>query len=345
MSAKLSSAGWLLIALYPALSYGAGGVTPSGATHEYQINLGNKDDNETIVNEANAYKEMGWDLGDSYHARIDCRGYSINDATYFKAVVDNPSAVGEDGFMPLNDFLDMRVDVWVDGNMNRFIKAPFDGVSNYKSWKCYDNVQPATYRSGSKGKITFRVRKSIINGIKIDDRKVVEIFGRLGTQGAYGAVPMSRVVINTAFLYVPEKCVINGGQTIEVEFGDLPGSDLDGERYAKKVPIDFSCQGGKFQGQSLHVNLGISGKESYFNPTYLQTTRDGYQGGDVIRNLGIKFKQENGGILDLNTFYPMKNMYGNSGTWGFIAAPISNRDAEIAAGDFYATATIVAAFD
>ncbi|MGL6050850.1 MAG: fimbrial protein, partial [Aeromonas salmonicida] len=53
--------------------------------------------------------------------------------------------------------------------------------------------------------------------------------------------------------------------------------------------------------------------------------------------------QLDGSALRLNEFYPV-TMQGNIGDWGFIAAPISPVGADIAAGDFYATATIVAEF-
>ncbi|EZH80667.1 hypothetical protein AT59_16830 [Aeromonas hydrophila AD9] len=75
----------------------------------------------------------------------------------------------------------------------------------------------------------------------------------------------------------------------------------------------------------------------------MRTTKDGYKGGAVIPDLGIKFKQLDGSPLILNEFYPV-NMQGNIGDWGFIAAPVSPAGADVAAGDFYATATIVAEF-
>ncbi|MEH8173564.1 hypothetical protein [Aeromonas veronii] len=45
------------------------------------------------------------------------------------------------------------------------------------------------------------------------------------------------------------------------------------------------------------------------------------------------------------SLFPVNAIWVNSyGDWGFIAAPVTPTGADIPAGDFYATATIVAEF-
>lgn len=52
------------------------------------------------------------------------------------------------------------------------------------------------------------------------------MYGRLGsTDGGFGPNPMAQVFIQSAILYVPDKCVVNEGQLINVEFGEIGGSD------------------------------------------------------------------------------------------------------------------------
>ncbi|WP_254924797.1 fimbrial protein [Aeromonas sp. A35_P] len=256
-----------------------------------------------------------------------------------------PSVGG--GFVKLNEFLDLKVDIWIEGNRRAYVTAPFTEESNQGQFTCYKSKGSADFgfRSGSKGIVTFRVRKPIINGVQIDDHEIVEMFGRLGrTDSGFNNEVMSRIVIKSSVLYVPEECKINGGETIEVDFGDLPGTGLDGNNHEKTVALNFVCSGGVFDKEaSLKINLAISGKPTSFSQNYLRTTRSGYNGGEVINNLGIKFKQLDGSTLNLNDWYPV-SMQGNIGDWGFIAAPISPAGAEVAAGDFYATGTIVASF-
>ena len=343
MLRKASIAGLLLSFLYPALSYGNGYVYPDGGTYEYDIDLGNS----SIKNEKGYETKppLEWDLKRQYNASIDCSNGRIKGPTYFKAIMNESIPPVGGGFMKLNEFLDMKVEIWFEGNRRTYVTAPFTEESNRLEWTCYSPSDRFSYRSGSKGKVTFRVRKPIINGVQIEDRKVVEMFGRLGGSAAngYGPMAMSRIIIKSALLYVPEECTINGGQTIEVEFGDLPGNGLDGNNFEKTVPLTFQCKGGEFEGNALKINLGISGKAASFSDEYLRTTKDGYQGGAVIPDLGIKFKQLDGSQMSINKFYPV-SMQGNIGDWGFIAAPVSPAGADVAAGDFYATATIVAEF-
>ncbi|HHQ4528197.1 TPA: fimbrial protein [Aeromonas hydrophila] len=314
-------------------------------TKTYDIELKKED----IVNEIGSKKEFEWNLNGTYPGTAYCPEKDIeNQPFYYQARMSAglPSVGG--GYVKLNEFLDLKVDIWIAGGRNAYVTAPFNEESNNAfSYSCYKRKGYADFNfsSGSKGKVTFRVRKPIINGVQIADHEIVEMFGRLGNRGAgFNNDVMSRIVIKSSVLYVPEKCTINGGQTIEVEFGDLPGTGLDGNNFEKTVPLNFVCSGGVFdKGSSLKINLAISGKPTSFSQSYLRTTRDGYKGGDVINNLGIKFKQLDGSTLNLNDWYPV-SMQGNIGDWGFIAAPISPAGAEVAAGDFYATGTIVASF-
>ncbi|MGL6462580.1 fimbrial protein [Aeromonas hydrophila] len=314
-------------------------------TKTYDIELKKED----IVNEIGSRKEFEWNLNGTYPGTAYCPEKDIEDQPFYyqaRMSAGLPSVGG--GYVKLNEFLDLKVDIWIAGRRNAYVTAPFNEESNNAfSYDCYKKKGYADFNfsSGSKGKVTFRVRKPIINGVQIADHEIVEMFGRLGNPGAgFNNNVMSRIVIKSSVLYVPEKCTINGGQTIEVEFGDLPGSGLDGNNFEKTVPLNFVCSGGVFdKGSSLKINLAISGKPTSFSQSYLRTTRDGYKGGDVIKDLGIKFKQLDGSTLNLNDWYPV-SMQGNIGDWGFIAAPISPAGAEVAAGDFYATGTIVASF-
>lgn len=322
----------------------ANGYVVPDSTHDYTIDL----DKADIQNQAGyVTTPFTWDLGGLYAGTVTCPQQSIpKSPVYYKAIMSSglPSAGG--GFVQLNDFLDMKVEIWIAGNRNQYVVAPFNNESNqYSNYRCNQggSTRITNFASGSKGKVTFRVRKPIINGVQISDRQVVEMFGRLGnTVSDFNNVPMSRITISSAILYVPEKCIINGGQTIEVEFGDMPGTGLDGNNYERTVPLSFRCEGGSFDSSvSMKINLGISGRGASFNQDYLRTTKDGYQSASVIDNLGIKFRQLDGSPLNINQFYPV-SMQGNLGDWGFIAAPVGN--GAVAAGDFYATATIVAEF-
>ncbi|MBW3807002.1 fimbrial protein [Aeromonas jandaei] len=313
-------------------------------TKEYNIKL----DKDSIQNVVGAQKQFGWDLKEDYPGVVYCPEADIlKQPFYYKgSMIGGLPSVGG-GFFKLNDFLDIKVEVWIAGGLQRFIEVPFENVSNQSnSWSCHkrEGSKSIMFQSGSRGKVTFRVRKKIINGVSIQDHKVVEMYGRLGRyETGFNNSVMSRIVIESSILYVPEKCTINGGQEISVEFGDLPGTGLDGNNYEKTVPVNFVCSGGEFDQQvPLIINLAISGREPNLanGSGYLRTTR---ADGTEINNLGIKFKQLNGSPLKVTDWYPV-SMRGNIGDWGFIASPITLSGTEVEAGDFYATGTIVASF-
>jgi type 1 fimbria pilin len=313
-------------------------------TQTYPIELGDSDIQNTP---GFTTPPFTWNLNGTYQGTAYCPDSNIPKSPFFyKAVMSNTLPPVGGGYVMLNDFLDMKVEIYIAGNRKQYVVAPFENESNRGDFGPCKKGGSVNYgfKSGSQGKVTFRVRKPIINGVHISDHQIVELFGRLGTtDSGFSNDVMSRIVIKSSILRVPEKCTINGGQTIEVEFGDLPGAGLDGNNFEKTLPLTFSCEGGVFEGGALKINLGISGRPASFNQEYLRTTKDGYQGGTVIPDLGIKFKQLDGSPLSLNKFYPV-TMQGNIGDWGFIAAPVSPAGADVAAGDFYATATIVAEF-
>lgn len=342
MRLRLVGTFFIVMSSIPAFAIN-GEVTAT--TKVYNIEL----DKEDIQNSVGALKEFRWNLHDNYTGVVLCPDSDIRRSPfYYKAVMSKGLPSVSDGFYKLNDFLDLKVEIWIAGGRQKYVRAPFNEESNeLNNWSCKKRRGSASFdfESGSKGRVTFRVRKKIINGIQISDHQVVEMYGRLGkTDTGFNNQAMSRIVIKSSILYVPEKCTINNGQTISVEFGDLPGTGLDGNNYEQSIPINFVCSGGDFDQQaSLKINLAVSGHPVSFNENYLRTTRDGVKGSHVIKDLGIKFKQLDGTPLNLNDWYPV-TMQGNIGEWGFIAAPITPAGAAVAAGDFYATGTIVASF-
>ncbi|WP_033137271.1 fimbrial protein [Aeromonas finlandensis] len=332
---------FFVVSIFMCLSidavYANGYFETVGGTKEFSVNL----DNSNVTNNVGAITQaFTWDLGDSYQATRKCGLRPIFAASiYYKATVGGNRPMSEYGhsFIKLNEYLDVKVEIFIAGNLNDYIAVPFNNLSNnYTSLGCiYGDASFIPYKitSGSKGRVTFRIRKKIINGVNVSNYEVVELFGRLGnTVSDFGPTPMARVVIKSAILYVPEKCVINEGQTIEVAFGEIGGRDLDGNKNEKTVPIRVRCEGGSFEGTHLNIAMAVAA-----NPT-------AFGGGDYIKtdrkNLGIKLKQLDGSELKPNSFHPIE-MHENIGEWGFIAAPISNNGQEINEGDFNATATIV----
>jgi len=310
-----------------------GYVTPDGGPKQFYIDL----NESNITNTVGFTKQFLYDLGGTYTGKVYCDTPIPTSPHFYKSDSALPPSEYGNGYLKLNDFLDLKAEVWIAGNKNAYITVPFYNESNLLSQhSCRPPyLQVNNYGSGSKGKITFRVRKKIINGVQINDRQIIEMYGRLGsTDGGFGPNPMAQVFIQSAILYVPDKCVVNEGQLINVEFGEISGSNLDGKSYPQSIPVRFQCEGGSFEDGTLNIKLAVSGTPAPFTNNAFKTDKT---------DLGIEIKH-NGQLVIPNEFYPVPNI-GNGGSWNLVAAPLANGSKEIAEGEFNASATIVAAFE
>ncbi|ELW9440060.1 fimbrial protein [Pluralibacter gergoviae] len=339
----------LLTAAFSVQAYVQGEGEPEGEAHVYNIDLNSLDIANNRV--GGRTPEFTWNLGSNYVVNFHCdSGSIINEAiSYTTKSTMQPS--GNNRFK-LNDYLDVEASVWIAGNVNKYIPAPFTNYSNrLRQNSCFsvpgnsvarvNNVQ-----SGSRGKVVFIVTKPIINGINITGQALLDLAGDLGGQ-AIPSTPISRVIISSGLITVPDRCVFNKGQKIAVEFGTLPNaaSKLDGNNYKQSVPIHVECEGGSFSQGALNIELGIqtttaSGTAS-FNHQLLGTLSNGQKRSD----LGILLQDTNGRPVVPDQFYEMKGFYKNQGDWNLTAAPMANAGAgSVKEGEFEASATVVAKF-
>ena len=323
----------LALALTAPAVWANGYVTPDGGAKQFYIDL----NESNITNKVGFTKEFPYSLGGTYTGKVYCDTPIPVSPHFYKSDSALPASEYGNGYLKLNDFLDLKAEVWIAGNKNAYITVPFYNESNLlNQHSCKPPyLQVNNYGSGSKGKITFRVRKKIINGVQINDRQIIEMYGRLGsTDAGFGPNPMAQVFIQSAVLYVPDKCVVNEGQLINVEFGEIGGSNLNGASYPQSIPVRFQCEGGSFEDGTLNIKLAVSGTPAPFSNNAFKTDKT---------DLGIEIKH-NGQLVIPNEFYPVPNI-GNGGSWNLVAAPLANGGKEIAEGEFNASATIVAAFE
>ncbi|MBF1994875.1 fimbrial protein [Serratia symbiotica] len=322
----------LALALLPPAACANGYVTPDSGPKQFYINL----NSSNITNQIGFTKLFTYTLGGSYSGKAYCDTTIPKSPHYYKSDTSLPASDYGHGYLQLNEFLDLKAEVWIAGNKKTYVTVPFYNQSNeYFRYSCTPPyVQVNEYGSGSKGRVTFRVRKKIINGVQINDRQIIELYGRLGSSDAgFGPNPMAQVYIQSAILFVPDKCVVNEGQLINVEFGEISGSNLNGSSYPQHIPVHFQCAGGSFEDGSLNIKLAVSGTAASFNDNAFKTNKS---------DLGIQLTH-NGELVIPNVFYPVPNI-GNGGSWNLLAVPLANGNKEIDEGEFNASATIVASF-
>ena len=147
--------------------------------------------------------------------------------------------------------------------------------------------------------------------------------------GALVTVPLMASAANTATATVTVKvtvvaqpCSGNGGGLIEVKFGDVMTTRVDGNNYRVPVNYTLSCPGGVPNAMKLQVK----GNGASFDGTVLQTD---------ARGLGIKLLQGSN-KLPINTW--LNFTYPNPPQlW---AVPVKQPGVTLAGGQFQAVATL-----
>ncbi|MFK3842504.1 fimbrial protein [Serratia sp. NPDC087055] len=124
------------------------------------------------------------------------------------------------------------------------------------------------------------------------------------------------------------KCEINGGQDINVPFGELTTIKIDGERYGKRpIPYGVSCSGNT-SGSAGLLKISLQGLAPDFGDGLLRTNNN---------DLAIKLVQENGQQLRLNSWlnftYPIAP--------ALYAVPVKRSGATLRGGDFSSAATLL----
>lgn len=146
--------------------------------------------------------------------------------------------------------------------------------------------------------------------------------------GMFAALPMlawgsaTATVTVKVTVVLPPPCVINDDRPIEVEFGDVMTTRVDGDNYKMPVIYTLSCTGGTPNAMKLQVK----GTGATFDATVLQTNKTG---------LGIEIRQ-GAGKLAVNDWLNFTYL-NKPELW---AVPVKQSGATLTGGDFSAGATM-----
>ncbi|CAI1018691.1 Minor fimbrial protein prsF precursor [Serratia proteamaculans] len=135
------------------------------------------------------------------------------------------------------------------------------------------------------------------------------------------AAPSATVTVKVTVV-APPPCVINDDRPIDVEFGDVMTTRVDGDNYKMPVNYTLSCTG----GTSNAMKLQVKGTGAAFDATVLQTNQTG---------LGIELRQGASKLAVnswLNFTYPNKPEL-----W---AVPVKQAGTTLTGGKFSAGATM-----
>ena len=304
-----------------------------GGPYEYKVELGSSDLQNVVG--YTVVKEYGDPARFSGYAY--CNVPIPQSAVFYNAqpTTMTPSFINP-GFYKLNDFIDVKIEIFIGGGVNDYRVVPFTNLSNARyEFSCNPPSQLINnFQSGGQGRLTFKVTKRIVNGVQINNREVLKMYGRLGTfTTAFSSTPMVTVHIASAILYVPDKCEVNNGKVIDVDFGESDGININQKNISRSIPVSFKCTGGLFETGKLNIKLAVSGDSASFDSNLIKTNKS---------ELAVKFTHNNSELTP-NVFYSVANV-NNSGDWDLEATLVSNNNQEVSEGDFQASATVVASF-
>lgn len=122
-------------------------------------------------------------------------------------------------------------------------------------------------------------------------------------------------------------CEINGGQPVEIDFGEVGVNKIDGENYAQTFTLTYDCE-----GTSTDKVLRYLGNATAFDAAAVQSN---------IPDFGIRLAhQSNAGgasAFEVGSTLPIASYVGSS---TFVATPVKKAGAELQEGAFTAGATL-----
>lgn len=335
-----------LLFSFSSAAYNEGDITPEiVGGFKYDVPVSSMDLNS---NKVGTKVVRTWNMGGRYTVDIHC-SRPITDASRFYTATTTMATSSTPGYLVLNDYIDVKVEVFQITGMGAqgdYFPVPFTGRANNVPESC---VPPSSHvirdtMSGSQGRITFVIKKQLINGVNLEGTELVKLYGRLGAMPSI-SYPLATITISSGIITVPDKCIVNEGAPIVIPFDDIPGSGVDANntKYRKDVPIRVKCEGGSFETGNLNIKMGIqpagSGLAS-FNSDYLGTTGSGLD----RSNLGVGLWDKSGAAVLPNHFYNIDKFDNNQGYWNLTASPIINKGAQVPEGDYESNASVVAEF-
>ncbi|WP_162787850.1 fimbrial protein [Chromobacterium haemolyticum] len=262
----------------------AGPCYPSNGTPQFSFSF-NKDYNTTAEAPSagtvlvDAYS---WDLGRNYEARCFCQGQSsLNGPMFYTTASAFP--LGQTRlinganiqFYQLNDYVQVGVEMFMAGNIQRYLPTPWYRASNelYQTVPCNNDLAFAdTYRTGSKGRLHLLISRRFVGTVTVPRITLLQIYGSDSHSEAPLFLPMTELSMSLS-VTVPQNCSLAEGQPRTFDFGTLSPADVASPNEAAKnmVSRSFWIQCSNIAA-GVKINLSLEGHPSQQSPLYLSSS-------------------------------------------------------------------------
>lgn len=122
-------------------------------------------------------------------------------------------------------------------------------------------------------------------------------------------------------------CEINGGQPVEIDFGEVGINKIDGENYTRAFTLSYDCE-----GASTDKILRYMGNATSFDPAAVQSN---------VADFGIRLahRTPEGRVIPLTVGSTLL-LTSDMGSSTFVVTPVKKAGAELQEGAFNAGATL-----
>lgn len=243
-------------------------TTPPDFSFSYNRTITSPTDNQTGVTPV-VYE---WDLGRSYTAV--CSSDQSGPSFYFKAEPSGHPVGHASGWYVLDNNIEYQTQIMVynaNGDKETYHTVPFTDVANNVS---HGNIQgkETSFTTGSKGNVKLYIRRPFVGKHIIP----YEIIARLYTAtipGAYASFSVAQVSMSGT-VTVPQTCVINEGDIINIDLGNIAQNAFTQKGQSptgfSKKRVDFSIKCSSI-GNGVAVTLEFNGIPDTTDSTAVKT--------------------------------------------------------------------------
>lgn len=104
-----------------------GEIKAVNGTYEYLININNHD---ITSNQVGAVVIDEFDLAGMFQGRAYCAQPMISQPVYYTSQATLTQSGMTAGYLKLNDYMDVKIEIYIGGNLQQYKTVPFDNVSN-----------------------------------------------------------------------------------------------------------------------------------------------------------------------------------------------------------------------
>ncbi|CAI1142241.1 fimbrial protein [Serratia quinivorans] len=287
-----------------------------------------------------------WSLGSKYPATCHCGKGNTYSEVYESAVTNLQEGHrdGDEVFYKLNDYLEISSEIWLGGRTQTYRKVPFTDVyvKNWSQGNDSCNVDNINWDDGYKGKLSIYIAKPFVGIVTLPPTELLALYINTGMNEGNG-IAAARVLI-TGSVTVPQSCVINTGQIISIDFGNIAGKQFytRGQKPDGFTPVEktVSVQCSNIEAQTnLTMRIVATADSDY--PDAIASNKKG---------IGVVMTNKQGKVMTPNSYHEplpldVLPLNGREGDFSFKAYPVKTQEGNVPVGTFTATGTLRVDFD